>query len=1176
MQAGNETADVQDLLHHAEWLRHLATRLVNESDVDDVLQETWMAAMRSPPRSAGAAARPWLAEVARNFARRRWRTGGVRRRAEAELGQIETPPVEAADELLERATVQRALADLVLALDEPYRTAVLLRYYEGKSAADIARSLGVPAGTVRWRLSEGVERLRKRLDEQHGGRQRWRALLAPLCLPRLPKTAPLVAAAAAGSGSKTTVAIAAVALALVAGGLIWHRNGDAEQRAFDVAAARPALRARVALDEDARAAKSAIEGTVLDAAGKPLQGAVVALSRAPGSGEGGRRAPSGAAVTDEGGRFVFENAWPGTYRASASATGATVALSPIFTLGAGQRYPLTLRLGQGGSTLSGVVLDEGGGAIPGARVVATLGYPWEMATSVSHPARAYETVADAEGRYRLTLEPREYVLQASASGYAPTETTAAVTREVVRDLRLAPAARIFGRVVERSSGEPVGGAAVDLMIRDAQGLRRSSETRRTDAEGRFGFDDVVAGTYQVVARDRERNLGGSGPVVTAIPTGSTTGIEVALDPAALIAGRLIDGAGQPVPGAELLLHPTDRGQVGFSRILTADDGSFQVGGILPGRYRLLARGGEGVRSETTIDIVNERRKDVTITLKETAEGRALTGRVFGTNGEPAAGVLVRSEVIGKRGQLPVAVESDEAGHFALKGITNAPTALLAWHPSQGTAWLTLDPARNPTAPVELRLAVGAIVGGVVKYDDGSPAAGISVAATRQQGTVVYDSTTTGPDGRFELRSLAEGQYTVNATRKLGPHNLWTSRETDSLKLVTLAAGEQKRELVLVVKRGGRIIEGRVFGPDGKPVAGVKVVANHESEGRSWKPPGHQLQFVGTSREDGGFRIDDVDAGTYWLWAILPGHPEFIEKGVTAGRTDVRLVLPAGAAVAGHVVDHDGKPLADYSLWVLPAPTANETQEQKWKRMEAGQQAPLRVRDPSGAFSVAGLDTGPFELRVTAAAGGANLPVSLTAGETKAGLKLVLRAGTKAIGKVVHLEDGKPCEGASVSAQVAGRPFYVQTAADGSFEIDKVLAGETLRIDVRDDHGPRVPETVELTIQDGKTRFELGTIKLMQGDLAAKMGERGSTGLRPESKNGEPKVAAVTPGSVAARAGVLAGDRLLKVGDRDVNGLGEGAVIYLLSRKPGESITVTLQSPGGEPRQATLVAEARKR
>ena len=145
---------IQELLAHAEWLRRLATHLVHDRDAEDLTQDTWSAALQSPPGS-DRPAEPWLATVLRNVARRRWRAERLHERARPDLEATATP-VASPQELLERAQVQRALAEAVVELEEPYRSALLLRYYEGRTAADIARELGVPAGTVRWRLSEGI------------------------------------------------------------------------------------------------------------------------------------------------------------------------------------------------------------------------------------------------------------------------------------------------------------------------------------------------------------------------------------------------------------------------------------------------------------------------------------------------------------------------------------------------------------------------------------------------------------------------------------------------------------------------------------------------------------------------------------------------------------------------------------------------------------------------------------------------------------------------------------------------------------------------------------------------------------------------------------------------------------------------------------------------------------
>lgn len=153
---------IDNLLLHANWLRLLANHVARgEEEGEDAVQNTWLAALRTPP-AAGLSARPWLAEVMRNFVRRSARQRQARRRREqADEGRALAPSPES---LLERAEAQRRLATLVVALDEPYRTTVLLRYYEGLTAAAIARMGSVPAGTVRWRLSEALRRLSIELE----------------------------------------------------------------------------------------------------------------------------------------------------------------------------------------------------------------------------------------------------------------------------------------------------------------------------------------------------------------------------------------------------------------------------------------------------------------------------------------------------------------------------------------------------------------------------------------------------------------------------------------------------------------------------------------------------------------------------------------------------------------------------------------------------------------------------------------------------------------------------------------------------------------------------------------------------------------------------------------------------------------------------------------------------
>lgn len=173
-----DPAGADELLRHAAWLHALARTLVGEADADDVVQETWVAAIAKPPRVLGSL-RAWLGTVARNVVRKQARADS--RRHERELAAERRDPEPATDQVVARAARMRELVERVLALDEPYRTTILLRFFEGVKPQEIARRVGASEEAVRQRLKRGLDRLRERLDAEHGGeRERWIAGLAPL------------------------------------------------------------------------------------------------------------------------------------------------------------------------------------------------------------------------------------------------------------------------------------------------------------------------------------------------------------------------------------------------------------------------------------------------------------------------------------------------------------------------------------------------------------------------------------------------------------------------------------------------------------------------------------------------------------------------------------------------------------------------------------------------------------------------------------------------------------------------------------------------------------------------------------------------------------------------------------------------------------------------------------
>ncbi len=180
--ASRPSVPIETLLSQREWVRSLARRLVaGEAEADDLAQQVWVDALRSPPeRDDGI--RGWFATLLRRRARDAWR--GDARRAAREGEAARPDAARATADVVADAEAHRLVVEAALALEEPYRETILLRFFEELPPREIAARQGVPVETVRTRTRRALERLRERLDAGAGGsRGRWMAALLPLTLP---------------------------------------------------------------------------------------------------------------------------------------------------------------------------------------------------------------------------------------------------------------------------------------------------------------------------------------------------------------------------------------------------------------------------------------------------------------------------------------------------------------------------------------------------------------------------------------------------------------------------------------------------------------------------------------------------------------------------------------------------------------------------------------------------------------------------------------------------------------------------------------------------------------------------------------------------------------------------------------------------------------------------------
>ena len=131
-----------------------------EDLVHDLFLEVWRASADYDP--ARGAVRTWLLVRLRSRALDRRRSGHARYIVAVEdLQTVDRPQVPQEDPVLssDRAAVVREMDQL-----PPEQRQVLeLAYFEGLSAAEIGKRVGVPTGTVKSRLASGLGKLRQAL-----------------------------------------------------------------------------------------------------------------------------------------------------------------------------------------------------------------------------------------------------------------------------------------------------------------------------------------------------------------------------------------------------------------------------------------------------------------------------------------------------------------------------------------------------------------------------------------------------------------------------------------------------------------------------------------------------------------------------------------------------------------------------------------------------------------------------------------------------------------------------------------------------------------------------------------------------------------------------------------------------------------------------------------------------
>ncbi len=494
------------------------------------------------------------------------------------------------------------------------------------------------------------------------------------------------------------------------------------------------------------APKGAVEGQVVSAAtGEPLRKARLMLRRTTNTSRGSMPY-SGA--TDNGGRFVFPQVEPGTYRLSADRNGYVRgeygARDPNhagtdITVGAGQNVKDVMVRLVPQAVVTGRVLDEDGEPAANASV-SVLRYTYSRGQRQLVPVDSANT--DDRGEYRIyALAPGKYYVRASFRGPgggppfsgppgAPVPTTPeseetyvpvyypnaldpsgaalvdAPAGGVVRGIDMALArsrtVHLSGRVLENGTRPAGRGTRVSLVPRGNTAMSGRAPMAFLDSAGRFVIRGVSPGPYTLAADRYEDEQRYSARVPVDVGSASIDNLALQLAPAIELQGivRVEGAADTKLSGIRVGLQSRTAdmrysGRDSGGRV--NDSGAFALGNIAPDTYTLTLSGmpaGAYLKSvrlgtEDALAAVNVTRGAAPLEIVISSAAGQVDGTVQDAKQQPAAGATVVAVPDSARRGLPFFYKSastDQTGRFSLTGLAPGEYKLFAWQEVESGAW----------------------------------------------------------------------------------------------------------------------------------------------------------------------------------------------------------------------------------------------------------------------------------------------------------------------------------------------------------------------------------------------------------------------------------------------------------------------------------------------------------
>ena len=726
-----------------------------------------------------------------------------------------------------------------------------------------------------------------------------------------------------------------------------------------------------------------LEGRVADEAGGPIEGAKVA-TRYPGPlgrGMGSLKKTE----TDAEGRFTLPNVMPGRVELRVSKDGFVPYGERLAEeVVDGQTFEVAqITLSKGGVVTGRVTFPDGEPA-PDVFVRASIDLValggLAMAGGAVDTSHGASGTTDADGRFELSgLKESVFVVRASLSGE---DDTWQAKVDGVRPggdplrLELERLLTLSGRV-EDTEGNPIPAFRITAKQTGSGGMfgigAETSDASFEDEEGKFELERLSAGDWEVLAL--ADGLARSETKVVTLPT--VDELVFQLQPAASVAGVVLDTADQPVAGAKVQLELDLNAMVEMQRTGTAPEartdaeGRFLLEGLDPGAASVLAthQGFASSSPEPVEVFAGETTEDVVLRLRT---GGTLIGTVLNSEGEPWAGRMItvqsmpdfsRRRIDTSDGDGAFRVEHLEPGQWQVIAAGNMMTGELDGSTEggmndflEGMEFAMVDILDGEETEVVLGKPAEdpVLVRGRVTHD-GQAVENSMISFVPESGASMgqLKMAMTDAQGGYEVELEERGGYLVTVQKV---EDMGQQVSVEFQENVPDEVAEVSADFELPLGR----ITGTVTGPDGDPVKNCRVtlgvdgglkygsfMGGHYAESATDDQGRYELEYLRPGRYSvsvGGVMLGGMlgDAGSYGRKVRSDLR---VDEGDTLAGIDFELERPG--SLSGLVRTSDGSGVAEASVFL---------------RDENGQlleRISFVTTDASGKFDYSGISPGSY-------------------------------------------------------------------------------------------------------------------------------------------------------------------------------------------------------------------------